>query len=101
MIRHLLLIRFTTDATQQQIGKVETLFRGIPAKVDGVVSVEWGANNSPEGKNQGYTHAVLMTFADEAGRENYLPHPAHDTLRAIFKPLVEDIIVFDYTVGDT
>ncbi|PXA05062.1 stress protein [Coraliomargarita sinensis] len=100
MIRHLLLIQFKDNATTEQIDEVEALFRAIPDKVDGVVSTEWGLNDSPEGKNKNFTHAVLMDFADEAGRHNYLPHPEHEALKAVFKPLVEDIIVFDYTVAD-
>lgn len=98
MIRHILFIQFIEEATPEQIDEVEALFAAIPGKVDGVVATEWGLNDSPEGKNQNYTHAVMMTFADEAGRQNYLPHPEHDALRALFSPLVKDIIVLDYTV---
>lgn len=100
MIRHLLLIQFKDHATAEQIDEVEALFQAIPDQVDGVHSVEWGINDSPEHKNQGYTHAVLMNFVDEAGRQRYLPHPAHDALRAVFKPLVANIIVFDYPVPE-
>jgi hypothetical protein len=70
----------------------------MPEKIDGVDAVEWGINDSPEGKNEGYTHSVVMTFADESGRRNYLPHPEHDALKAVFVPLLEKIIVFDYQV---
>ncbi|HFG1907988.1 TPA: Dabb family protein, partial [Vibrio cholerae] len=55
-------------------------------------------NDSPEGKNQGYSHSVLMTFSDEKGRQNYLPHPEHEVLKKFFRPLLEDIVVFDYTI---
>ncbi|WP_323078440.1 Dabb family protein, partial [Aeromonas hydrophila] len=44
------------------------------------------------------THSVLMTFADEAARQRYLPHPDHDALKAIFRPVLERIIVLDYTL---
>lgn len=70
----------------------------MPTKVEGVDSVEWGLNDSPEGKNKHYTHCVMMTFVDEAGRDRYLPHPEHDVLKEIFRPILEDIVVFDYTV---
>ena len=97
MIRHILLIQFKDTASPEQIQEVERLFALIPSQVEGVVATEWGPNNSPEEKNKNYTHAVMMTFSDERGRSTYLPHPAHDALRAVFKPLVEDIIVFDYS----
>lgn len=98
MIRHILLIKFKASATSEKIQKLRELFETMPTKVEGVNDVEWGLNNSPEGKNKDYTHAVMMTFADEAGRQNYLPHPEHDALKEVFRPLLEDIIVFDYEI---
>ena len=98
MIRHILLIKLKQSAELEQIDELRALFESIPDKVEGVVSVEWGLNDSPEHKNQGYTHAVLMTFANEQGRQEYLPHPEHSALQKVFRPLLEDIIVFDYQV---
>ncbi len=96
MIRHILFIKFKTDANIGKIQQVKELFLAIPRKIAGVSEVEWGVNDSSEGKNAGYTHVVLMTFADEAGRQNYLPHPEHEALKKEFGPLLEDIIVLDY-----
>lgn len=98
MIRHILLIKFKNETSLEQIQELMDLFVAIPSKVEGVDSVEWGKNNSPEGKNKDYTHSVFMTFVDEQGRQNYLPHPEHDALKAVFRPILEDIIVFDYAV---
>ncbi|GEM75667.1 Dabb family protein [Vibrio sagamiensis] len=98
MIRHVLLINFKTEVTQADIEQVKALFCAIPKKIEGVKSVEWGVNDSLEGKNKSFTHSVLMTFVDEQGRSNYLPHPEHETLKKIFSPLLEDIIVFDYQI---
>jgi hypothetical protein len=96
MIRHILLIEFKPGVTPQQIAEIKALFQSIPDEIDGVTSVEWGVNNSPEHKNKHFSHAVLMTFADEAARQHYLPHPQHDALKEVFGPLLADIIVFDY-----
>ncbi|ARC93650.1 stress protein [Vibrio coralliilyticus] len=98
MIRHILLIQFKPNASSQQIEELKASFLSMPTKIEGVDSVEWGLNDSPEGKNKNYTHCVMMTFADEAGRDRYLPHPEHDVLKEIFRPILEDIVVFDYTV---
>lgn len=97
MIRHILLIKFKDSSLLSEIEKLKGLFESMPEKIEGVVSVEWGINDSPEGKNKGYTHSVLMTFADEAGRQNYLPHAEHEALKQVFWPLLEDIVVFDYS----
>ncbi|MEX2366304.1 MAG: Dabb family protein, partial [Pseudohongiellaceae bacterium] len=98
MIRHILLIKFKGSAEPSEVKKLRELFIAMPEKVAGVVSVEWGLNDSPENLNQGYTHSVFMTFANEEGRQSYLYHPAHEALKAVFSPLLEDIIVFDYQV---
>jgi uncharacterized protein (DUF1330 family) len=98
VIRHILLIQFKPIADPQKIKAVQTAFLAIPAKIEGVEAVEWGENDSPEGKNRGFTHCVLMTFADEAARKRYLPHPEHQALIAIFRPLLDEIIVLDYSL---
>lgn len=98
MIRHILFIQFNQTVDTSKIDAVKSLFTSMPDKIDGVVSVEWGINDSPEGLNKNFTHSVLMTFADEAARQRYLPHPEHEALKAVFVPLVEDIVVFDYSL---
>lgn len=98
MIRHILLITFTADASPEAISQVREAFLLIPAHVEGVQAVEWGINDSPEGKNAGFTHCVLMTFQDEQARQRYLPHPRHEALKAIFRPVLSNIIVLDYPV---
>lgn len=98
MIRHILLIKFKQDAEQKDIEVLKQCFDSIPEKIEGVLSVEWGVNDSPEHKNKGYTHSVFMTFENEEGRQNYLPHPEHEALKKVFRPLLEDVIVFDYQI---
>ncbi|MDQ2076889.1 Dabb family protein [Marinimicrobium sp. ABcell2] len=98
MIRHILLIKFKSSAHPQKIEALQDLFESMPDKIEGVSAVEWGLNDSPEGKNKGFTHAVLMTFDDEEARQRYLPHPEHSALKEVFIPLLEDIVVFDYQV---
>lgn len=39
-----------------------------------------------------------MTFQDEQARQRYLPHPTHEALKAIFRPLLGNIVVLDYPV---
>lgn len=101
MIRHILFFAFTDAATVRQILAVRKAFLQLPAQVDGVVSVEWGMNNSPEGKHAGLTHCVMMTLRDEVARQAYLLHPAHVALKGIFLPVLRDMIVLDYPVSPT
>lgn len=98
MIRHLLLIKFKESAKPLAIEHLKGLFESMPDKIEGVTSVEWGMNDSPEGKNKGYTHSVFMTFSGEDARQRYLPHPEHEALKQVLRPLLEDVLVFDYQV---
>ena len=95
MIRHILLITFKGEASPDDIAAVRAAFLAIPHQVSGVLAVEWGQDDSPEGRAEGFTHSVLMTFADEAARQRQvlplggidLPCPAScqglDTLLAL------------------
>lgn len=98
MIRHLLLIKFDPDVSTGAITRVEKAFLHIPETVGGILNVEWGINISAENKNAGFTHCVQMTFLNNAALQHYLPHPEHKKLKAIFRPLIRDIIVLDYKV---
>ncbi len=99
MIRHILLIQFAEGIDPSEIEVIKRKFIEIPTKIEGILSVEWGDNDSPENLNQNYTHCVMMTFNDEASREIYLHHPQHDALKAVFLPFLKDIIVMDYTTN--
>ncbi|MGF1728935.1 Dabb family protein [Photobacterium kasasachensis] len=98
MIRHILLIELNPEASHEQVDAVRLAFEQIPGQIEGVTDVEWGVNDSPEGKNQAFTHCVLMTFEDETARQVYLPHPKHEALKVIFRPIIKNIIVFDYSL---
>ncbi len=97
MIRHILLIQFKAGIQSSDIENIKKKFIAFSTEIQGVLSVEWGENNSPKNLNKNYTHCVLMTFKDEVSRKSYLPHPRHDALKAVFLPFLKDIIVLDYT----
>lgn len=97
MIRHILLIRFKTKTTAAEIESLKQAFKIMSYSIQGIDGFEWGSNDSPENKNKGYRHSVMITFKDETARQHYLPHPEHLKLKHVLRPLLEDIIVFDYS----
>ncbi len=97
LLRHAVFFSFNEDSTEENVADVTAAFAALPSKIDSIVDFQWGTNNSPEDLDDGFTHGFLLTFKDEAGREVYLPHPAHtgefaDTLR----PHMKDVFVIDY-----
>ncbi len=94
--RHVVLFKFKDSATPEQVQGVEKAFIELAKKVETVKGFEWGNNVSPEGKNDGFTHCFLVTFADKAGLDVYLPHPAHAEFVSVLKPTLDKVCVFDY-----
>lgn len=96
MLRHVVLFKFKDGTTKEQVREIEAAFRGLPAKIDAIHDFEWGTDVSPEGKSKGFTHCFFVTFADEKGRDAYLPHPAHKEFVKVVGPHVADVCVVDY-----
>ena len=96
MLRHVVLFKFKADAGQEKIDEVTTAFAALPKKIDTIKDFEWGTDVSVENKTAGFTHCFVVTFADEKGREVYLPHPAHKEFVKLVGPVLEDVLVVDY-----
>lgn len=95
-LRHVVVFKYQSDATPEQISTIEKEFRALKDKIPGIVSLEAGVNNSPEGLNKGFTHIFIVTFRNEKAREVYLPHPAHKAFVSVLKPSLDDVFVIDF-----
>ena len=76
-VRHVVVFKYTPEATPAQIQVITDAFRALTTSIPGIVAFEHGVNNSPERLNQGFTHVYMLTFRDAAARDAYLPHPEH------------------------
>ena len=98
VLRHIVLFAFKPSATPADIQRVATEFAALAGKIPVVKGIEWGTNNSPENLANGFTHAFIVTFADAAGRDAYLPHPAHTAFTTMAGPFIEKALVVDFVV---
>ena len=96
VLRHVVLFKFKDDVTSQQIKNIEGGFCALPGKIDSIYDFEWGTDVSIENRSEGFTHCFIVTFLNEAGRAQYLPHPAHKELVSISQPYLDKILVIDY-----
>lgn len=96
LLRHAVFFAFNEGTSGQQIDSVQRAFSALPEQIDVIRDYEWGVNNSPENLNKGFTHAFFVTFASEADREVYLPHPAHLAFVEVLQPHLKDVFVVDY-----
>ena len=96
-IRHVVCFKFKSEAKPEEIQKVEKAFSALKDKIEGILSMEWGKNNSPEGLNKEFTHCFIVTFENAKAREVYLPHSEHKAFVTILKPILDDVFVIDFT----
>jgi hypothetical protein len=97
VLRHAVFFSFKETSTEEDVRGVADAFAALPAKIDSIIDFQRGTNNSPEGLDDGFTHCFLLTFNDAAGRETYLPHPAHKgDFADVLRPHMKDVFVIDY-----
>lgn len=96
VLRHVVLFGFKETASPADIQSVVDAFKALPSQISEIKGFEWGTNSSPEGLNQGLTHAFTLTFHSDADRDAYLPHPAHKAFGAILGPHLDKVTVVDY-----
>lgn len=98
MLRHIVLLSFLPEIGPDRIASLTESFKGLKAIIPQVKALEYGRNNSTEGLDQGFTHAFVLTFANEFDRDAYLRHPAHMAFVDQVKPALAKVLAFDYQV---
>jgi hypothetical protein len=96
VLRHVILFEFKETTTKEQIKETERLFCEMARGVKEIKDFEWGDDVNGGRRAQGFTHCFVLTFANEAGRDRYMSHPAHGKLRAATKPYIKKMLVLDY-----
>ncbi len=96
LLRHVVLFSFKEESTPQDIKKVEDAFSALADKIEVIKDFEFGTDVGVEGLSKGFTHCFFVTFENEAGRAEYLPHPDHKAFGEILGPHLKDVLVIDY-----
>jgi len=97
-VKHIVLLKFKDGTSEEQITKFFDDFLDLSETIPGIDDYVSGANNSPETMNQGFTHGVVMTFADATARDTYVTHAEHERFKAGAMPLIDAVVVFDFEV---
>jgi hypothetical protein len=100
-VKHVVVFKYKSKATSSQIQEVTEAFKSLKDKIPGIVSFEYGVNNSPENLNKGFTHVYLLTFKNSQSRDSYLPHAEHKKFGELLKKMdvLEDPFVVDFQVN--
>lgn len=100
LLRHIVMFKFQSGAKEADVKKVVDAFKALPKKIDAIHDFESGVDVSVEGKAKGFTHCFVVTFRTDADRQIYLPHPEHKKFVELLKPVLDDVLVFDYWTGE-
>jgi hypothetical protein len=95
-LKHIVLFKFLDNTPEKKIEEIISEFIELKNKIEVISEIEWGKDISTEQKNQGFTHCFCLTFLDQEGRDEYLPHPEHEKFGNLLKPYLEKVLVFDY-----
>ncbi len=101
LYHHVVLFKFHDQTSEATLNSIEDAFRRLCGSLPFVTDFEWGRNSSPENLNEGFTHCFIVTFADPAGRDMYLPHPLHQEFcRRYLDPNLDRVCVLDFAAND-
>jgi hypothetical protein len=96
VLRHIVMYKFKDDVKPAQVQEVVDAFAALPKKLPLIIGFEHGTNVSKEGKSEGFTHIFVVTFKNEADRDAYIAHPAHEEYVKVVRDKREKVVVFDY-----
>lgn len=103
MIRHCVFVKFRADVPADERKAIYGDLAALVGQIDGLLSADFGPNVSPEGLGRGFDDGFIMDLADEAARDRYLVHPAHQAagsrLVAALDGGVDGLVVFDLKLG--
>lgn len=80
-VKHIVLLKFKPSVTAAQVAEAMGDLERIKQKLPTLLDFSWGNNVSVENLHKGFTHGFVMTFADAAARDEYLPHPDHEVAK--------------------
>ncbi|MEC7964819.1 MAG: Dabb family protein [Pseudomonadota bacterium] len=102
MIRHIVLINFRAEVSEQEISQ---MFSALPVLQDflpGMGAITAGRSDSPEQMERGYMHGFVVDFDSWQSLQAYQDHPKHQALGAKLVAAAEGgidgILVFDLEV---
>lgn len=102
MIRHCVLVRFRSDVADTERTAIHADLEALRSVVDGMDTVHFSTNVSPEPFARGFSHGFTIDFRDAAARDAYLVHEAHQRagarLVAALEGGTDGLMVFDLDI---
>ncbi len=95
MVEHIVLFKWKSEATAEQIAAAIKGLGDLKEQVPNILNLSVGENFTDRG--QGFTHGLVVRFPDKAALEVYGPHPAHQhVVQTFINPIRESVLALDY-----
>lgn len=90
MLHHVVMFRFKTGITQDQIDAITSGLASLPAEIEVIKDYQFGPDAAvTEGS---WDYGLSGTFANETAYSLYAAHPAHaEVIRTRITPIVDAI----------
>ncbi|KAK3301704.1 stress responsive A/B barrel domain-containing protein [Chaetomium strumarium] len=106
-VTHLVMFQFKRDADQAAVDVVCAKMLSLKdnclapnSNYPYIKRIQGGKDNSQEGLQNGLTHAFVVEFTNANDRNYYVEQdPAHQAFKKELEPLVEKVVVVDFTNG--
>ena len=92
---HVVLVSWREGEAEEAERLVRPLVADFGRTIPDVLAVAEGPSTSPEGKEDGFDYALVVTFASPEARDAYLPHPAHQPVAEAIGAHADKVVVFD------
>ena len=100
MIKHIVLFRFTDDATDQQRRSMLAELAAFPARFPAMRSWTMGENRSS--RDDRYSHGFVVEFETEQELVEYLATEEHERfVRERFRPIIQERAIVSYVFSPT
>lgn len=93
VLRHVVLIDFTDDATDSTLQNIERDLQGLKENITQIKKLEWGTNIQ-EGSE--YSHCLFMSFENRGALNQYEQHPEHLEFTSTYGKYVAKKTEVDY-----
>ena len=91
-VEHIVLIEKKDDATDEQVQALIEGLKAVKGVIPGVEDVRINENFTDRAP---FSHGAIITLADRDALAGYGPHPAHQDVLELLKPVAANLIIVD------
>jgi hypothetical protein len=97
MYEHMVFFKFNNCLTPEKENELLAKLKAFKGVIPGIIDLTTGVNvTEEEGRAQGFSLGLRVTFIDKEALIKYGPHPIHQDFVQSLKGVIEDVIVVDY-----